>query len=68
MHRLQRKEVPVNTHRNLNFVQLPKLVIDPSLDRRTRIVAQLEEQKSLLKDPSFMRSIRSWVKDEEGEK
>src|SRR6478609_6791094 len=59
---LQRKEVPVNTHRNLNFVQLPKLVNDPSLDRRTRIVGQLEEQKSLLKDPTFMRSIRSWEK------
>jgi hypothetical protein len=58
----------VNTHRNLNFVQLPKLVNDPSLDRRSRIIAQLEEQKSLLKDPTFMRPIRSWVKDEQGDK
>jgi hypothetical protein len=58
----------VNTHRNLNFVQLPKFVNDPAMDRRTRIIAQLEEQKSLLKEPAFMRSIRSWVKDEQGEK
>ena len=58
----------MNTHRNLNFVQLPKLVNDPTLDRRTRIIAQLEEQKSLLKDQAFMRSIRSWVKGEQGEK
>ena len=58
----------MNTHRNLNFVQLPKLVNDPSLDRRTRIVSQLEEQKSLLKDPTFMRSIRSWEKNEQGER
>jgi hypothetical protein len=58
----------VNIHRNLNSVQLPKLVNDPSLDRRTRVITQLEEQKSLLKDPTFMRSIRSWVKDEQGEK
>ena len=58
----------MNTHRNLNFVQLPKLVNDPSLDRRTRIVTQLEDQKSLLKDPTFMRSFRSWVKNEQGGK
>jgi hypothetical protein len=38
------------------------------MDRRTRIVTQLDEQKSLLKDQTFMRSIRSWVKDEQGEK
>jgi hypothetical protein len=57
----------VNTHRNLNFVQLPKLVSDPAADRRTRIVTQLEEQKSLFKDSTFMRSFRSWVKDEQGE-
>jgi hypothetical protein len=61
-------EVAVNTHSNLNFVQLPKLANDPSMDRRTRIVAQLEEQKSLLKDSTFMRSVRSWEKNEHGEK
>lgn len=58
----------MNTQRNLHFVQLPKLVNDPVVDRRTRIITQLEEQKSLLKDPTFMRSFRSWVKDEQGEK
>jgi hypothetical protein len=58
----------MNIHRNLNFVQLPKLVKDPSLDRRTRIVAQLEEQKSLPNDPTFMRPVRSWVKGDQGEK
>lgn len=58
----------MNTHRNLNFVPLPKQVADPALDRRTRIIAQLEEQKLLLKDPAYMRPIRTWVKNEQGEK
>ena len=39
--------------KTLNFVPLPKLANDPALDRRTRIIAQLEEQKLLLKDPTL---------------
>ena len=58
----------MNTHRNLNFVPLPKQIADPVLDRRTRVIAQLEEQKLLIKDPTYMRPIRSWVKNEQGEK
>ncbi len=54
--------------KTLNFVQLPKLVADPITDRRNRVIAQLEEQKLLLKDPGYMRPVRSWVKDEEGRK
>ena len=57
----------MNTHRNLNFVQLPKLVNDPSVDRRTRIIAWKSKNRSL-KTPTFMRSVRSWEKNEQGEK
>ena len=28
----------------------------------------MEEQKSLVKDSTFMRSVRSWEKNEQGEK
>jgi hypothetical protein len=52
----------------LNFIPLPVAAADPALDRRTRIVAQLEEQKLLLKDPSYMRPLRSWIKNEQGER
>ena len=38
------------------------------IDRRTRVIAQLEEQKLLLKDPTYMRPIRSWVRNAQGEK
>jgi hypothetical protein len=41
----------VNTHRNLNFVQLPKLVNDPSVDRRTRIIAWKSKNRSLKTPP-----------------
>jgi hypothetical protein len=49
--------------KTLNFIPLPKQVANPALDRRTRIIAQLEEQKLLLKDPTYMRPVRSWVKN-----
>jgi hypothetical protein len=41
----------VNTHRNLNFVQLPNLVNDPSVDRRTRIIAWKSKNRSLKTPP-----------------
>lgn len=56
------------TQRTLNFIPLPELISDPALDRRTRIIAQLEEQKLLLKDPHYMRPVRSWAKNDQGEK
>jgi len=58
----------MTTQRALNFIPLPKQAADPALDRRTRVIAGLEEQKLLLKDPSYMRPVRSWVKNEQGEK
>ena len=35
---------------------------NPTLDRRTNIIARLEEQKLLLNDPSYTRTVRTWVK------
>jgi hypothetical protein len=58
----------MTTQKALNFIPLPKQLADPVLDRRTRIIAQLEEQKLLLKDPSYKRPVRSWVRNEQGEK
>ena len=31
-------------------------------DRRTNIIARLEEQKLLLNDPNYTRTVRTWVK------
>jgi hypothetical protein len=54
--------------KSLNIVPLPKSGGNPTLDRRARIIARLEEQKLLLNESSYMRSIRSWSKDADGNK
>jgi hypothetical protein len=38
-----------------------------SKDRRAKVIARLEEQKVILKDPNYTRTIRTWVK-KDGEK
>jgi hypothetical protein len=54
--------------KSLNFTALQKPSANPTLDRRLRVIARLEEQKLLLADPSYKRSARSWSKNEAGEK
>ncbi len=48
--------------KNLTFINLPATGGNPVLDRRTKIVARLEEQKLILKDPNYTRTVRNWVK------
>jgi hypothetical protein len=43
---------------------LPKSTLNPTLDRRTKIIARLEEQKALLRDPGYMRVVRAWGKND----
>jgi hypothetical protein len=48
--------------RSLTFTTIPKIVANPTLDRRTNMIARLEEQKRLLNDPNYIRTTRTWVK------
>ena len=48
--------------RSLTFTTMPKIGANPTLDRRTNIIARLEEQKLLLNDPNYTRTVRTWVK------
>jgi uncharacterized protein DUF6641 len=48
--------------KSLTFTTLPKIGANPILDRRTNIIARLEEQKLLLNDPNYIRTTRTWVK------
>ena len=48
--------------KSLTFTTLPKIGANPTLDRRTKIIARLEEQKLLLNDPNYTRTVRTWVK------
>jgi len=48
--------------KSLTFTTLPKIGANPTLDRRTNMIARLEEQKLLLNDPNHVRTARTWVK------
>jgi hypothetical protein len=48
--------------KSLTLTALPATGANPTLDRRARVIARLEEQKSLLTDPNYTRTARSWVK------
>ena len=48
--------------KSLTFTTLPKIGANPTLDRRTKMIARLEEQKVLLNDPNYIRTVRTWVK------
>ena len=50
--------------KSLTFTTLPKIGANPTLDRRTNMIARLEEQKILLNDPNYIRTVRRWVKKE----
>lgn len=53
--------------KSLTFTTLPKLGANPTLDRRAKVIARLEEQKALLNDPNFTRTVRTSVR-KDGEK
>ena len=48
--------------RSLTFTTMPKIGANPTFDRRGKIIALLEEQKLLLKDSKYTRTVRTWVK------
>lgn len=61
------KEDAMAVLKSLTFTALPQPGTNPTVDRRTRVIERLEEQKRLLADPNFTRAIRAWVK-KDGEK
>jgi hypothetical protein len=48
--------------KSLTFTTIPNPGGNPILDRRARVIARLEEQKLILKDPNYTRTVRNWVK------
>jgi hypothetical protein len=48
--------------KSLTFTTLPTRSGNPILDRRAKVIARLEEQKLILKDPNYTRTNRKWVK------
>jgi hypothetical protein len=48
--------------KSLTFTTMPTPGGNPTLDRRAKVIARLEEQKLLLKDPNYIRTVRNWVR------
>jgi hypothetical protein len=48
--------------KSLTFTTVPKIGATPVMDRRTKVIERLEEQKLLLNDPAYKRSIRTTIK------
>jgi len=48
--------------KSLSFTTLPKADANPTVERRTRTIARLEEQKVLLNDANYVRKVRSFIK------
>jgi hypothetical protein len=54
--------------KSFTFVPQPKINSDPLIIKRERMVSRLEDQKKLLADPSFVRTVKRWERKESGEK
>jgi hypothetical protein len=48
--------------KSLTFTALLQPGTDPALDRRTKVIGRLEEQKRLLSDPNYTRTVRTRTK------
>jgi hypothetical protein len=48
--------------KSLTFTTIPRIGANPTFDRRRKIIALLEEQKILLKDSNYTRTVRTWIK------
>ena len=60
-------EMKMAVLKSLTFLALPQVGANPIIDRRSRVIERLEEQKRLLADPNHKRNIRTTVK-KDGEK
>ena len=59
---IRHEESKMSALKSLTFTTLPKIGTNPTLDRRTNMIARLEEQKLLLNDSNYIRTVRTWVK------
>src|SRR4051794_30519006 len=54
--------------KSFTFVPQPKPSSDPLIIKRERMVARLEDQKKLLADLNYVRTIKRWEHKDGGEK
>lgn len=49
--------------KSLTFTAMPKTSANPTVSRRAKLIARLEEQRSLAQDPNYLRVNRRWKKE-----
>ena len=54
--------------KTLSFVAAPKHSNDPIHQRRSKLITQLQQQRELAEDPSYVVSRQRWQKSEDGSK
>ena len=59
----------MSTLKALNFVALPKNIkSDPTIAKRMKLLAQLEQQRALALDPLYTHPRQRWVRRDDGGK
>ena len=53
--------------KSLTLTTLPQISSDPVMERRNRTIAHFEEQKRLLQDPTYTRTVNVWT-EKDGER
>lgn len=62
-------EIAMSMLKALNIVALPKLSKnDPTLQRRVKLLTQLEQQRELASNPNFVVLTQKWIKQDDGSK
>jgi len=54
--------------KTLNFVAVPKRTNDPLVQRRNKLITQLQQQRALAEDPNLIVITQRWRKSEDGGK
>lgn len=62
-------EMAMSMLKALNIVALPKISKnDPTLQRRIKLLTQLEQQRELAANPNFIVLTQKWIKQDDGSK
>jgi hypothetical protein len=56
----------MNHLKSLSFTTVTKGAGNPVLMRRAKMIARLEDQRNLAKDPTFAPTVLRWVKGDDG--
>jgi len=66
---VQQQENIMNHLKSLSFTTVPKTMrANPVLMRREKLIARLEDQQKLAKDPTFSTTVTRWVTGDDGTK